>query len=60
VVGIAWRFRSWLVGVFENVEVMGMSGADLETELMPHQTNAEDTAAEDAQPPDSAAAPAEE
>jgi hypothetical protein len=33
----AWRSRSWLVGVFENVEVLGVSGADLETELLHHE-----------------------
>jgi len=35
----AWRFRSWLMGVFENVEVMGRSGADLENELLHHQAS---------------------
>ena len=29
------------MGVFENVEVLGTSGADLETELLHHQTEAE-------------------
>ena len=43
-----WRFRSWLVGVFENVEVMGHSGADLEAELLHHETNHQ---AADEQPP---------
>jgi hypothetical protein len=38
----AWRFRSWLMGVFENVEVLGKSGADLETELLHHQASPED------------------
>lgn len=32
-----WRFRSWLMGVLENVVVLGRSGADLETELLHHQ-----------------------
>ena len=36
-IAAAWRFRSWLVGVFENVEVLGKSGADLETELLNHE-----------------------
>jgi hypothetical protein len=40
-VAAGWRFRSWLMGVFENVEVLGTSGADLETELLHHQTEAE-------------------
>src|SRR5262245_10065973 len=35
----AWRFRSWLMGVFENVVVLGKSGADLETELLHHETS---------------------
>jgi hypothetical protein len=34
-----WRFRSWLIGVLENVVVMGRSGADLETELLHHETS---------------------
>jgi hypothetical protein len=38
VIAAAWRFRSWLMGVFENVVVLGRSGADLETELLHHQT----------------------
>lgn len=36
---VAWRFRSWLMGVFENVVVLGKSGADLETELLHHETS---------------------
>ena len=38
---LVWRFRSWLVGVFENVEVLGVSGADLETELLQHEASPE-------------------
>ncbi|HET9782872.1 MAG TPA: hypothetical protein VFR33_13960 [Candidatus Dormibacteraeota bacterium] len=38
-----WRFRSWLMGVFENVVVLGRSGADLETELLHHQPAHEDS-----------------
>jgi hypothetical protein len=34
-----WRFRSWLIGLLENVVVMGRSGADLETELLHHETS---------------------
>ena len=41
-IAAAWRFRSWLVGVFENVEVLGKSGADLETELLHHEESAPD------------------
>ncbi len=41
VIAGAWRFRSWLMGVFENVEVLGRSGADLETELLHHETSPE-------------------
>ena len=33
-VAAAWRYRSWLMGVFENVNVLGRSGADLENELL--------------------------
>ena len=40
-VAVGWRYRSWLMGVFENVEVMGLSGADLETELLHHEAGAE-------------------
>lgn len=40
----AWRSRSWLMGVFENVEVLGRSGADLETELLHHQASPRSTA----------------
>jgi hypothetical protein len=36
-IAAAWRFRSWLMGVFENVVVLGRSGADIETELFHHQ-----------------------
>jgi hypothetical protein len=39
VIGAAWRFRSWLIGVFENVEVLGRSGADLEAELLHHESS---------------------
>jgi hypothetical protein len=35
----AWRYRSWLMGVFENVEVLGTSGADLEAELLHHEVS---------------------
>ena len=38
-VAAAWRFRSWLMGVFENVEVLGKSGADLETDLLHHESS---------------------
>jgi len=54
VAGTVWRFRSWLMGVFENVEVMGRSGADLETELLHHETSDVPEAAEgqaDPEPP---------
>ncbi len=37
VMAAAWRFRSWLMGVLENVVVLGRSGADLETQLLHHQ-----------------------
>jgi hypothetical protein len=40
-IAAVWRFRSWLMGVFENVEVLGKSGADLETELLHHETESE-------------------
>jgi hypothetical protein len=46
----AWRFRSWLVGVFENVEVLGRSGADLESELLHHESSSP-AIDEDAQSP---------
>lgn len=36
--GAAWWFRSWLVGVLENIVVLGKSGADLEVELLHHET----------------------
>jgi hypothetical protein len=49
-VAAAWRFRSWLMGVFENVEVLGRSGADLETELLHHEASPE-AAEADPQPP---------
>lgn len=39
VTAAAWRFRSWLMGVFENVVVLGRSGADLETQLLHHQAS---------------------
>ena len=42
VVAVAWRFRSWLMGVFENVEVLGRSGADLEAELLQHAVSPAD------------------
>ena len=38
------------MGVFENVEVLGKSGADLESELLHHETDAP-TIDADAQPP---------
>jgi hypothetical protein len=38
-IAAGWRFRSWLMGVFENVEVLGRSGADLETELLHHDAS---------------------
>jgi hypothetical protein len=46
-----WRYRSWLVGVFENVEVMGKSGADLETELLHHDENPAEGGEAEAKPP---------
>ena len=33
-IAAGWRYRSWLIGVLENVVVLGKSGADLETELL--------------------------
>jgi hypothetical protein len=38
-IAAVWRFRSWLMGVFENVEILGTSGADVESELLHHQTS---------------------
>jgi len=46
-----WRFRSWLVGVFENVEVLGKSGADLETELLHHDEASPAEVGADVKPP---------
>jgi hypothetical protein len=37
-IAATWRFRSWLMGVFENVVVLGRSGADLESELFHLET----------------------
>ena len=31
--------RSWIMGVFENTEVLGVSGADLESELLNHESS---------------------
>ena len=42
-IAAAWRYRSWLMGVFENVDVLGRSGADLENELL-HTFEAPDDA----------------
>ena len=52
VIAAAWRFRSWLMGVFENVEVLGKSGADLESELLQHESSPPAIDA-GAQPPES-------
>src|SRR5262245_9871393 len=57
-IGATWRFRSWLMGVFENVEVMGKSGADLESELLHHEASPEAEA--EAPPPVPAANPEEQ
>jgi hypothetical protein len=46
-----WRFRSWIMGVFENVVILGRSGADLETELLYHEANAHREASIDEEPP---------
>ena len=40
------------MGVFENVEVLGRSGADLETELLHHETSPEAADVADASSPD--------
>ena len=53
VIAAAWRFRSDLIGVLENVVVMGHSGADLETELLHHEP-----APSEADPPAESQAPA--
>ena len=50
-IGSVWRYRSWLVGVFENVEVMGKSGADLETELLHHDEDAAEGSDAESKPP---------
>jgi hypothetical protein len=54
-IAAAWRFRSGLIGVLENVVVMGRSGADLETELLHHEPAPEEP---EADPPVEPEAPA--
>ena len=46
------------MGVFENVEVLGKSGADLETELLHHETSPEAAGPDDLEPSLGAGAPA--
>lgn len=45
------------MGVFENVEVLGLSGADLETELLHHQTRQPDDTGDPQDAPGAGATP---